>query len=194
MAVIQLSPCPAPGALSDGCLCHLQSGVGSPGYPVTVVYTSAGVLSGSHNTFQGDSEPLPTLYCCCLGRHETWLYSWRMCAYFSPVTGSTRLAQEALAGLASKENFSKVQLRKADSFSSSTPGAGQHEPYKDPMLLHLKGESCQAVIVLQPCSQHWAEHRPPNLCARHQPLAMKSAFLINGEYIRVSCCNLISIF
>ncbi|XP_046380955.2 supervillin-like isoform X4 [Haliotis rufescens] len=46
-------------------------------------------------------------------------------------------AQEALAGLASKENFSKVALRKAE---SSTPGGtGSFQPYKPLMLLHVKG-------------------------------------------------------
>lgn len=56
------------------------------------------------------------------------------------VVGSTCLAQEALAGLAARENFNKVQLRKADSFSEgSTPGGAKFLPYNEKMLLHIKG-------------------------------------------------------
>lgn len=53
------------------------------------------------------------------------------------VSKEAGFAQEALAGLASKENFSKVALRKAE---SSTPGGtGSFQPYKPLMLLHVKG-------------------------------------------------------
>ena len=54
------------------------------------------------------------------------------------VAGTVTLAQEALAGLASKENFSQVALRKTASFGSSTPGA-KLQPYKSTMLMHVKG-------------------------------------------------------
>lgn len=52
----------------------------------------------------------------------------------SSVSGKTSFAQEALAGLASKENFSKVALKKADSFKGV-----KYAPYNDVMLLHVKG-------------------------------------------------------
>ena len=55
------------------------------------------------------------------------------------VIGTVPLAQEALAGLASNENFTKVALKKTASFGSATPGE-KLLPYKDVMLLHVKGE------------------------------------------------------
>ena len=58
---------------------------------------------------------------------------------FVLVIGTVPLAQEALAGLASNENFSKVTLKKSSSFGSATPGE-KLLPYKDLMLLHIKGE------------------------------------------------------
>jgi len=47
------------------------------------------------------------------------------------------LAQEALAGLASTEDFSNVTLRKTDESSRST--LSEYLPYSDVMLLHVKG-------------------------------------------------------
>ena len=58
---------------------------------------------------------------------------------FVSVIGTVPLAQEALAGLASNENFSKVTLKKSSSFGAATPGE-KLLPYKDLMLLHIKGE------------------------------------------------------
>lgn len=49
-------------------------------------------------------------------------------------TIKTPLAREALAALASKEDFASVNLRKS---GDSTPTLLQ--PYKDLMLLHIKG-------------------------------------------------------
>ena len=47
-------------------------------------------------------------------------------------------AQAALAGLASKENFKSVELRRSD---SATLAHGQRlDPFSDLMLLHVKGE------------------------------------------------------
>lgn len=61
------------------------------------------------------------------------------CMYTIVVAKDAGFAQEALAGLASKENFSKVSLRKtADQPSTSTT---RLEPYKDLMLIHIKGMS-----------------------------------------------------
>ena len=56
------------------------------------------------------------------------------------VAGSACYATEALAGLAAKENFAKITLRKADSLSGGTPGGSRFEPYKEVMLLQVKGE------------------------------------------------------
>ena len=54
------------------------------------------------------------------------------------VVGQTGYAQEALAGLAAKENFAKITLRKAD--STGTPGGNKrNDPYTDLMLLQVKG-------------------------------------------------------
>ena len=59
---------------------------------------------------------------------------------FILVSGQASFATEALAGLASKENFTKVNLRKTESFGGSTPGsAGKFEPFTDLMLIHVKG-------------------------------------------------------
>ena len=58
--------------------------------------------------------------------------------YKYSVVGTPQLAQEALAGLASKENFSQVALRKADSFHGTGLGE-RNRPYKEIMLLHVKG-------------------------------------------------------
>jgi len=62
------------------------------------------------------------------------------------VTGTVHIAQEALAGLASKENFSNVQLRKTDSFGSSTPGS-TNLPYKSLMLMQVKGQLCGSHVT-----------------------------------------------
>ena len=62
-----------------------------------------------------------------------------MCLFVA-VIGTVPLSQEALAGLASDENFSKVTLKKTSSFGSATPGE-KLLPYKDLMLLHIKGET-----------------------------------------------------
>jgi len=51
------------------------------------------------------------------------------------VTKTPELSQEALAGLASTENFSKVALCKVDSVNR----LGNFQPFTDKMLLHIKG-------------------------------------------------------
>ena len=55
------------------------------------------------------------------------------------VSGKATLATEALAGLAAKESFDKAKLRKAESFSGMSPGSEKYLPYKDLMLLQVKG-------------------------------------------------------
>ncbi|ESO96779.1 hypothetical protein LOTGIDRAFT_201948 [Lottia gigantea] len=60
-------------------------------------------------------------------------------------------AEEALAGLASKENFSKVALRKTD--ATSTPGSKDRlDPFKDNMLLHVKGRRNVQTRLVAPTS------------------------------------------
>ena len=54
---------------------------------------------------------------------------------FLAVSQNSGFAVEALAGLASKENFSKVELRKTDS-----TGASRLDPYQPLMLIHIKGK------------------------------------------------------
>ena len=60
------------------------------------------------------------------------------CCLFVSVLGTTHLAQEALAGLASTEDFSNVTLRKTD--ASSRSAVSEYLPYNDVMLLHVKGK------------------------------------------------------
>ena len=69
-----------------------------------------------------------------------WMILWQIIffCYNCSVVGTPQLAQEALAGLASKENFSQVALRKADSFHGTGLGE-RNRPYKEIMLLHVKG-------------------------------------------------------
>ncbi|KAL5006122.1 hypothetical protein ScPMuIL_017280 [Solemya velum] len=55
-------------------------------------------------------------------------------------------AQAALAGLASRENFAKVELRKV---GESGPYGGL-EPYKDLMLLHVKGRKHVQTRLVEP--------------------------------------------
>ncbi|XP_069108272.1 serine-rich adhesin for platelets-like isoform X2 [Argopecten irradians] len=66
-------------------------------------------------------------------------------AQFSREAG---FAQEALAGLASKENFSKVSLRKTA--DQATSGTSRLEPYKDLMLLHVKGRRRVQTRLVEP--------------------------------------------
>ncbi|KAK6961559.1 supervillin, partial [Biomphalaria glabrata] len=57
-------------------------------------------------------------------------------------------AEAALAGLASKENFKQVELRRTDS-GSSVHGVAL-EPYKDLMLFHVKGRRTVQTRVVEP--------------------------------------------
>jgi len=66
-----------------------------------------------------------------------------------PVLGATHLAQEALAGLASTEDFSNVTLRKTD--TSSRSALNEHLPYNDVMLLHVKGKYGRSRKGQSPC-------------------------------------------
>ncbi|KAK3605398.1 hypothetical protein CHS0354_036306 [Potamilus streckersoni] len=60
-------------------------------------------------------------------------------------------AVEALAGLASKENFAKVELRKTEA-SAAAPGPLRYEPYHDLMLLHIKGRRRVQTRLVEPCA------------------------------------------
>ncbi|KAL4217138.1 hypothetical protein ACF0H5_023592 [Mactra antiquata] len=60
-------------------------------------------------------------------------------------------AVEALAGLASKENFAKVELRKTDSNGAGTPGVNTRmEPYLPLMLIHIKGRRKVQCRLIEP--------------------------------------------
>ena len=59
--------------------------------------------------------------------------------FSSLVSKDAGFAEAALAGLASKENFSKIELRKTDP-SVPLPGGHRYLPYKPLMLLHVKGK------------------------------------------------------
>lgn len=50
-------------------------------------------------------------------------------------TWKVELAPEAREGLASKEDFNKVALRKSESLSHPN----KHRPFTDVMLIHVKG-------------------------------------------------------
>ena len=60
------------------------------------------------------------------------------------MTKIPELSQEALAGLASTENFSKVALCKVDSVNR----VGNFQPFTDKMLLHIKGFTLQFHTLL----------------------------------------------
>ena len=69
-------------------------------------------------------------------------------AFSISVSQNSGFAVEALAGLASKENFSKVELRKTESFGAGSPGGLRRlEPYLPLMLIHIKGKG---VCMQQP--------------------------------------------
>ncbi|GAB1597773.1 uncharacterized protein LOC115211517 isoform X3 [Argonauta hians] len=61
-------------------------------------------------------------------------------------------AEEALAGLASKENFSKIELRKTD-ISSPSPGTNRYLPYKSLMLFQVKGRRRVQTRLVEPCTK-----------------------------------------
>ena len=65
--------------------------------------------------------------------------------YISVSKGST-LAVEALAGLASKENFSAVSLKKVE----ENPVVREMPPYTHPMLLQVKGRRHAQTRLVQP--------------------------------------------
>ncbi|CAE1282568.1 SVIL [Acanthosepion pharaonis] len=62
-------------------------------------------------------------------------------------------AEAALAGLASKENFSKIELRKTDP-SVPSPGGHRYLPYKPLMLLHVKGRRHVQTRLVEPCARN----------------------------------------
>ncbi|XP_052827685.1 uncharacterized protein LOC106868432 isoform X3 [Octopus bimaculoides] len=61
-------------------------------------------------------------------------------------------AEAALAGLASKENFSKIELRKTDT-SNPTPGTNRYLPYKPIMLFQIKGRRHVQTRLVEPCAK-----------------------------------------
>lgn len=69
--------------------------------------------------------------------------------YFSfiPVAENAGLAQEALAALAATENFAEINLRKIDRSAVATFG---YEPYKDVMLILIKGRRHCSLRLVNP--------------------------------------------
>ncbi|XP_036362125.1 uncharacterized protein LOC115211517 isoform X7 [Octopus sinensis] len=61
-------------------------------------------------------------------------------------------AEAALAGLASKENFSKIELRKTDT-SNPSPGTNRYLPYKPIMLFQIKGRRHVQTRLVEPCAK-----------------------------------------
>jgi len=59
------------------------------------------------------------------------------CRYF--VVVQENAARTAIAGLATKENFSKVALKKTDPAEAMNQGGKSVLPYKDLMLIQIKG-------------------------------------------------------
>lgn len=66
-----------------------------------------------------------------------------------PVAQNSTLAVEALAGLASKEDFSSVSLRKSAS-TSAVPTGSTLLPYKELMLLQIKGRRHVQTRLVEP--------------------------------------------
>ncbi|XP_076444912.1 uncharacterized protein LOC143282905 isoform X2 [Babylonia areolata] len=62
-------------------------------------------------------------------------------------------AVEALAGLASKENFSQIELRKTEPSSLPSALAAQRKPFNDLMLLHIKGRRNVQTRLVEPSSK-----------------------------------------
>lgn len=71
------------------------------------------------------------------GRRKTL----RVCAFIcSIVSKSYSISDAALAGLASKENYSSVSLRSVSVSEQMTNNSAT--PYKKLMLMQVKGQSC----------------------------------------------------
>ena len=68
-----------------------------------------------------------------------------MTCFFS-VSRGAGFAEAALAGLASREDFSNVSLRRTDSLK----GLNTIDPYKELMLLHVKGRRHTQVRLVEP--------------------------------------------
>ena len=62
--------------------------------------------------------------------------------YHILVAGKACMATDALAALATKESFDKVKLRKAETVAGGSylSGGDRFVPYKDLMLIQVKGE------------------------------------------------------
>lgn len=67
-----------------------------------------------------------------------------------PVTKSSSFAVEALAGLASTEDFSTVTLRNVSETSVST---NKLQPYKDIMLILVKGRRHVQARLVEPVAE-----------------------------------------
>lgn len=71
------------------------------------------------------------------------------CVFASTVAKNSSMAVEALAGLASKEDFSAVSLRKSAS-TSALPNGTTLLPFKEIMLLQIKGRRHIQTRLVEP--------------------------------------------
>ena len=77
------------------------------------------------------------------------------------------MATDALAALASKENFDKVKLRKAEVTSTGgahLTGGDRFLPYKDLMLLQVKGRDI-VVVWSRVCDSVLSHELNKNFCS-----------------------------
>lgn len=72
-----------------------------------------------------------------------------LCALLAAVNKTSGFSEVALAGLASKENFSNVNLRSVN--ISEQMSNNSAVPYKKLMLLQVKGQSTRKATE----KQHW---------------------------------------
>lgn len=58
-----------------------------------------------------------------------------------------------MAGLATKEDIHKIALKKANHTQVMNPGGMSAAPYKDLMLVQIKGRRHVEMRIVQPCPQ-----------------------------------------
>lgn len=78
------------------------------------------------------------------------LYFYKCVLFPIPVNKTSEYSEAALAGLASKENFSSVSLRSVN--ISDQMSNNSAVPYKNPMLMQIKGKNplrlCWALLCV----------------------------------------------
>lgn len=69
------------------------------------------------------------------------------------VSVAANATKAALAGLATTEDLKKVSLQKASLSKVMNPGGTNAAPYKDLMLIQVKGRRHVEMRIVQPCSK-----------------------------------------